>query len=295
MRSVDPLLQTKLDSGATTLCRCWLVELTNGTKLGFTDHDNDLIVDGQSFEARGGMDASALEATSGLAVDNSSAVGVLSSSSIDAESLRAGKFDNATITISLVDWTDTSLQVTMFTGFLGEIKSGQVDFEVELRGLSELMNRKLGRSFIPSCDRTLGDMACGFNFSQQGFFVDASVESQVGNRTIFVSGISGFSDNWFGHGKIEWHSGENAGTTSVVKLDRNENGKRRLELWQETHRNVVAGDTFRVVAGCDKSFACCRDKFQNSIQFRGFPQMPGEDFVSAYPVAGQGNDGGSLN
>lgn len=295
MRDLDPLLQAKLDLGATTLCRCWLVELKDGSPLGFTDHDNDLVVAGQLYEAHGGMDASALEASTGLAVDNSSAVGVLSSHSIDAESLRAGKFDNATITIRLVDWSDPLLHVTVFSGFLGEIKSGPVDFEVELRGLSELMNRKLGRSFVPSCDRVLGDSACGFDLTKQGYFVDASIESLVGNRTVFVSGINGFAENWFGHGRIDWVTGLNVGTASAIKQDRNENGMRRIELWQEARRNIQPGDTIRMVAGCDKSFGCCRDKFQNSIEFRGFPQMPGEDFVSAYPVAGQGNNGGSLN
>ena len=46
---------------------------------------------------------------------------------------------------------------------------------------------------------------------------------------------------------------------------------------------IVAGDTFMVTAGCDKSFATCRDKFANGVNFRGFPHMPGNDFVTSYP------------
>ena len=52
-------------------------------------------------------------------------------------------------------------------------------------------------------------------------------------------------------------------------------------------RRIAAGDTFAVTAGCDKQFATCRAKFANAVNFRGFPHMPGNDFVAAYPRAGR--------
>lgn len=41
---------------------------------------------------------------------------------------------------------------------------------------------------------------------------------------------------------------------------------------------------------CDQSFRTCRDVFSNTENFRGFPLMPGNDFVLAGPAA-SGNDG----
>ena len=41
------------------------------------------------------------------------------------------------------------------------------------------------------------------------------------------------------------------------------------------------GDTFTVTAGCDKQFATCQAKFANAVNFRGFPHMPGNDFITA--------------
>ncbi len=41
---------------------------------------------------------------------------------------------------------------------------------------------------------------------------------------------------------------------------------------------------------CDQRFETCRDVFANTENFRGFPHMPGSDFVLAGPAAGQ-NDG----
>ncbi len=50
---------------------------------------------------------------------------------------------------------------------------------------------------------------------------------------------------------------------------------------------------FTIYAGCDKRFETCRAKFANTLNFRGFPHMPGNDAVQARPVAGEPLDGGS--
>jgi uncharacterized phage protein (TIGR02218 family) len=58
---------------------------------------------------------------------------------------------------------------------------------------------------------------------------------------------------------------------------------------------LVAGDAFTVTAGCDKRFATCRDRFANAANFRGFPHIPGNDFLVSYPVIGEsGHDGGAF-
>ena len=56
----------------------------------------------------------------------------------------------------------------------------------------------------------------------------------------------------------------------------------------------MAGDRFRVVAGCDKRAETCRGKFGNFLNFRGFPHIPGDDWVTAYPKDGAVHDGASL-
>lgn len=46
-------------------------------------------------------------------------------------------------------------------------------------------------------------------------------------------------------------------------------------------------------ASCDKRWATCRAKFGNGVNFQGFPDIPGDDFLTAIPVQGGRNDGGS--
>ena len=49
-----------------------------------------------------------------------------------------------------------------------------------------------------------------------------------------------------------------------------------------------------LTAGCDKSFAACRDKFANPDNFRGFPHLPGNDAAYAYVTEGRDFDGEPL-
>ena len=47
------------------------------------------------------------------------------------------------------------------------------------------------------------------------------------------------------------------------------------------------------VLGCDKRFATCRDRFANTLNFRGFPYMVGNDMLQASPASEPVRDGGS--
>ncbi len=44
----------------------------------------------------------------------------------------------------------------------------------------------------------------------------------------------------------------------------------------------------RFVEGCDRRLSTCRERFDNVANFRGFPHIPGNDFVLKYP--GRGDD-----
>ena len=47
---------------------------------------------------------------------------------------------------------------------------------------------------------------------------------------------------------------------------------------------VTAGDTFVVYAGCTKRYTeDCLTKFNNGLNFRGFPFLPGDDLLLKGP------------
>ena len=46
-------------------------------------------------------------------------------------------------------------------------------------------------------------------------------------------------------------------------------------------------------AVCDKRWSTCIGTFSNGVNFQGFPDTPGDDFLTAVPVEGGRHDGGS--
>ncbi len=293
MRALDPALQARLDSGATTLCACWRIDRRDGRTLGFTDHDAPLRFDDVTFEAASAVEASATEAAAGLSIDTVEMAGALRSAAIDAGDIARGLYDGATVRRWLVDWTAPELRVAVFSGVLGEISHSGRRFRAEVLGLAETLNRPVGRAFLATCDAILGDARCGVDTDAPAFR-GAGVVAALEGDGLAVRGLEAYGAGWFARGRLIWTSGANAGLEAAVREDAQGQTGRRVSLWAQPSAPISVGDGFEIVAGCDKRADTCRTKFGNFINYRGFPHMPGDDWITAYPAMGEVNDGGSL-
>lgn len=292
---ISEALAAHLDSGVTTLCRCWAVVRRDGAAFGFTDHDGGVAFDGMDFAPDSGMSAAAIQTGTGLAVDNSEAVGVLSDAAITEADIAAGRFDGAEVTAWLVNWRAPDQRLLLFRGSLGEVTRGAGAFQAELRSLAEGLNQPLGRVYQAPCSAVLGDGECRFDTGATGYAAEIAVES-VAERKLFdfAAGLDGFDDRWFEKGRLTVLTGAAAGLVATVKNDRLRSAGRQVEIWQALGAEIAPGDRIRIEAGCDKRAETCRLKFSNFNNFRGFPHIPGEDWMMRYPVSDGTNDGGSL-
>lgn len=293
--AIPSTLQAHLGSGATTVCRCWAVARRDGQVLGFTDHDSDIGFEGIAFKANSGMTARALSQTSGLSVDNTEALGALSDASVTEADILAGRFDGAVVRSWLVNWQSPEDRALQFSGTFGEVARSGGAFEAELRGLTEALNQPQGAIYQRPCAAILGDEKCKFDLNTDGYVANLSVETVVEARVFTFDGQDEFEPRWFEAGVLEVQSGPAKGLTGVIKNDRYEDGVRRVELWESLRADVSVGDQLTLTAGCDKRAETCRVKFSNFNNFRGFPYIPGEDWLISYPVKDGPNDGGSLN
>ncbi len=287
-------LYAHLAGGATTVCRAWAVQRRDGVTLGFTDHDRDLRFGGITFKASSGMTARTLQQTTGLAVDNSEAAGALSDASISEDDLMSGRYDGATVRSWLVNWADASERVLQFRGSFGEITRSGGAFRAELRGLSEQMNQPRGQAYQRECAAVLGDRACAVDLDA-GALSDEREAEIVEDRRIFrFRPFGSYANRWFERGRLIVKSGAAAGLIGIIKNDRIGTKHREIELWQSLGLDIAPGDLVRIEAGCDKRPATCREKFGNFVNFRGFPHIPGEDWLQAFPSQRRLNDGGRL-
>jgi uncharacterized phage protein (TIGR02218 family) len=288
-------LKAHLATGATTLARAFALTRKDGVVMGFTDHDRDLAFEGMVFRADTGLTARALQSGTGLSVDNSEAFGALRSDAISEEDILAGRYDGAEVRGWLVNWADVSMRVLQFRGTLGEITRSAGAFTAELRGLTEALNQPQGRIYHARCSAVLGDRHCRFDLAQPGYAEARAVEEVEGARVFRFVNFAGFDDRFFEKGRFEVLSGRATGLVGMVKNDRVTSATiRTVELWQALGIEPAPGDTVRMSAGCDRREDTCRLKFNNLMNFRGFPTIPGEDWLMSYPVSAGVNDGGSL-
>ena len=287
-------LHAHLATGLTTVARAWAVTRKDGVRLGFTDHDRELSFDGLTFRADSGLSARALSQTTGLSVDNTEAMGALSAASLSDVDIAAGRYDGAEVVTWLVNWADVSARRILFRGTIGEIRRGEGAFHAELRGLSEALNRPVGRNFQKPCTAVLGDGDCGFDLSAGGYVHQAPLVAVVENWAFDLGDLSAFSVGWFQRGRLEVMSGAAEGLSSAIKRDRlRADGVRMIDIWEPLRAVPVAGDDVRITAGCDKRFETCRLKFGNHLNFRGFPDLPEEDWITVHPSYAKRLDGGS--
>lgn len=285
MRDLPADFSARLAEGVTTLCWCWRIVPRTGDALGFTDHDRDIVFDGTVFEAASGFTASEIRESVGLAVDNLEVESALSSSRLDEIALAAGDFDDASVEIFRVDWSAPESRVLVRRGSIGEVRRTGSAFSAEVRGLAHYLQQAKGRVFQYSCDAELGDGRCGVAITSAAFRAEAAVTRGVGDRLIEVSGLTAYADGWFTRGLLTFQTGENAGRAAEIKRHRKRSVDAMIEFWQWTGTPIAIGDTFIVTAGCDKQHATCRDRFANAINYRGFPHMPGNDFLATTPTA----------
>lgn len=288
-KAASVALKAHLALEATTITRCWKIVRTDGTEFNFTTHDAPLIIGGRTYRSTTGFTATAVANKSDMSVDNLDVQGVFDDDTITLSDLRGGKFDYADVYIFVVNWADISQGILkMRRGKLGEcVSSPQGWFKAELRGLTQLLQQRIGQLYGPSCRADLFDSRCGLN--KDDYAQEGSVSSLNMDGTIQISegGSSGPSvpstpapGGWYQYGTLLWTSGANDGTADEIKLY---DGAGKLGFYIRPFYPMVGGDTFIIYPGCDKTIPACRDKFANLLRKRSEDYLPGNDQVFNYP------------
>ena len=215
MRTLPPALAAALDSEAATLCTAWVLTRADGVRLGFTDHDAPLAMEGLTCEATSGWTAGAADGELGLAAGQASAAGALSSDALTEADIAAGLYDGALVETWRVDWSAPDARVLLRRETVQRLVRAGEGFTAELEGPLAALRKVVGRAYDRVCDAQLGDARC------------------------------------------------------------------RVDL------TAFPGAT------CDKAYSTCRDTFANPLNFQGFPDTPGDDFLAVYAGTGGTADGGS--
>jgi len=278
VRNISAGMLSHIQQDTTTLCVLWKITRVDGQVMGFTSNTSDIAYDDGSgsivYRASTGANPSEIKTSSGGIVDSLRIAGIINSNYILEADLISGKYDNASISIMLVNYKDLSVgHISLIVGRIGEVSVGIGSFEAEVRSLVQLLQQKIGRTASPLCQvKEFGDSECGKNISSLTF--SSTVTSISSNSTFSASSLSAQPNGKFNLGILTWTSGQNSG----LKCDIKSSTGGSIILQEDTQLDISVGDTFTIIAGCDRRFSTCQ-AYGNVNNFRGFPYIPGNDMV----------------
>jgi uncharacterized phage protein (TIGR02218 family) len=270
----------------TTLCYLWRIIRQDGMILGFTNFDQNLTIDGLTFEAAVGFNPSQIATDSSSSANNVELTSFFDSSAIAEADLVAGKYDFAEVQVYIVNYLDLPASLTesppkfcyLLRGRLGEITNNGRGFTAECRAWSDQLNQEIGSLVSKTCRYDLGDSRCTVNLA--AFSHDCTVVGVVDLQQLYLSTNAPTTDGYFNDGYLIFTSGD---LTDVRRQIMYSNPTRLLFLWEPLPQSPEIGDQLTVVAGCDKTVDACEDKFNNLINFGGEHgggnYMPGADEI----------------
>jgi uncharacterized phage protein (TIGR02218 family) len=274
VRPITPNLTTHLQGEVTTLATCWKITRTDGVVKSFTDLDSDIVFASLTYLSIAGFTPSSVETKDNFSVDNVEVQGMFQTGYITAPDLLAGKYDFAEVEIFIVNYLDLSQgRMLLRRGRLGEVTMQKDTFIAELRGLAENLQQTIGELYQPSCRAILGDSECKKVLTS---FTFTGTVTTVTSGLIFTSNALTQAAGYFTGGQITWTSGNNNG----LKMEVKEFANKQVVLAQAMPYAIQVGNSFQIIAGCDKTHQTCISKFNNIINFRGEPFVPGTDAIS---------------
>lgn len=277
-KTVSPELKVHFAQEVTTLATLLDIDRLDGESFYFTDSEEGILYNGNFYEPYTGYIPSAIETKINMSVDNQTITGALVADSIDPADIRAGLFDFANVTLVVVNYEDLGMgSMAMLVGKFGENIIGGNEFTIELRGMAQLLQQKMGEQYLASCPATFGDARCGINATDPDYtkpFVVTAIIVDEEKRTFQTDlvDVGGYFDSGF-LTFDEFAANRNIGMD--VKLYTQPDG--RTELYEPLAYDIQVGDAGTIIVGCPKSFNACKTKFKvsNHLRFRGFPHLTG--------------------
>jgi uncharacterized phage protein (TIGR02218 family) len=269
MRTTSAALAAALTRPLGSLARLWRVERHDGAVIGLTDHDRDLVVEGTLYRARAGMVPGAVDARTGLGVDGLDVGGPLDDDAISAADIACGRFDDARVDFAIADWTAPEAgRLLLAAGRIGEISITGSRWRAELRGVSQRLQQGIGIAYGPDCTADFADARCGVTVAGTGFEVDGVIA--VATATAIADPARTETAGWFDGGRLTILDGALAGLVADVATS-TQGG---IVLARPLPTAPPAGCGYRLRVGCDKRIATCAARFDNTVNFRGFPFTP---------------------
>lgn len=276
MLNIPSVLKDAIIDGR--VCRYVKITLADSTVIAITDHQKKLTIDGVEYLPSPNLNAIQMLQSKGTQVNTQKVFSTWFEGIFTMDELNAGVYDDADLEIGWAGWkTNPVLSMVIFSGKVGEITFNDEGLTMEALDDMKLLEDNFGRTYTTHDPYTFGDTQ--FGLDENAYTESAAIDFILSNRLKFKASGAGFDsqpNGWFTFGKLTFTSGANAGWSGEVKIhevNADANIGTSIEFFLPTPFPMQVGDTFDVVAGYDGSFTQSRDKFNNMVNFGGFPHI----------------------
>lgn len=284
-------LATHQAQGSNTLALCWKATRRDGYVLAVTTCARDLLFEGVLYLSKDGFNPKAISQEASAAVVNTEVDGALSDDITELD-FEAGLWDGCAVEMFEVNYRDLTagkMRLASFT--MGDIKLTRSSFNAEMRGLTQSLQKVVGRlvtkgcpwvfgsispdNFTPACNKDLGPLT-----------VTGALTGVTDLRTFADSGRTEGVD-YFRGGVITFLTGANAG--QALEISSYDSVTKTFVTYMPFLNNPAIGDTYSLTPGCLKRYSDCQT-WANTPNFGGFDLVPGPDKVLGFG----GTEGSSL-
>lgn len=285
-KPLTPELLAHYQQSQTTITRCIRIERRDGVVIALTDHDTDLIVEGVTYQSAVGYTPTAIQTHDQGAVNTIDVEGILSVAGVSRADIAAGCFDAAKIFVFEVNYDDLSQGILpLISGFWGECQLHAHHYVTEFRSLSQVLQQPMGELYSTTCRAQFGDKRCRVNVAEltlEGAVI--ALKNTQNAKSAFIAAGFEQPSGYFQYGLLTWKHGKNRHLSMEIKsFTPEENQTCCFQLVQPMPYPIEIGDIFSVYPGCDKSLSTCKNRFNNIVNFRGEPFIPGLDHILRIP------------
>lgn len=267
------------------LVKCFKIERTDGDIKRFTEFHSDLdLADGRTYSAAGGMEGAANRSEGGLKDGHTEYRGGVSDDTITHDDLHAGRYRDAKVTETVVDWRFPWVgPVEKRIYWITETTYDGVQWTAQLSTLPVWMRQKAGGQYNRTCRYKLFGPGCDLiPFVNANWFRLSVAVTSIASNGQFNASTAGFTasqltDDWFNFGEVRWTTGANVNISSEVRDWVGGTGS--IYLFIPTELDIQVGDTFEFYVGCNRTQTTCVIKFGNGLRFGGYKNLPGTDAI----------------
>ena len=256
----------------------WRIRRQDGVTIGLTSHNGNLWFDGIRHMSSPGMLPSAIRRTADLSSDSAEVQGALTHDSIAAADLEAGRFDGATVEIGLVDW-ETLGSAILYRGIIGGVAEEAGGYQADLQSVKAALETDPVPRTSPTCRAKFCGPGCTLNPVRFTHEAQSSGVDLANNAITFAAAPDA---ELFESGSLRWVDGPHAG--QAMEIMSAEDGWLILDAVLDPRLPVGTRALLR--EGCDHTLTTCTERFDNAVNFRGEPFLPGNDLLTRYPQGG---------